>query len=90
MDQSAHKLFAHQVGAVSRWPLSCVLLIVLFTACSSGPGLTPPAPAGTPASLALGERVFPGFGTPATGSGPVWEIGLPANATLHLDQLGYT
>jgi hypothetical protein len=49
------------------------------------------APQGCPLGPSLGSKVFPQFnGSPATGSGPVWEFGLPANATLNLDQLGYT
>ncbi len=49
------------------------------------------APQGCPLGPSLGSKVFPQFnGSPATGSGPVWEFGLPAHATLHLDQLGYT
>ena len=49
------------------------------------------APQGCPLSPSLGSKVFPQFnGAPATGSGPIWEAGLPTNATLHLDQLGYT
>lgn len=49
------------------------------------------APQDCPSGPALSSRAFPGFtGSPATGSGAVWESGLPANATLNLDQLGYT
>ena len=48
------------------------------------------APQDCPVGPALGSKVFPQFGSPARGSGPVWEFGLPANATLHLNQRGYT
>lgn len=53
--------------------------------------LLAPAPQNCPVSSSLGSKIFSQFiGSPVTGSGPVWEFGLPANATLHLDQLGYT
>jgi hypothetical protein len=49
------------------------------------------APRDCPSGPALGSKVFPQFmGAPARGSGPVWEFGLPPNATLNLDQFGYT
>jgi hypothetical protein len=49
------------------------------------------APRDCPLGPALGSKVFPQFnGSPATGSGPVWESGLPPNATVNVDDLGYT
>ena len=53
--------------------------------------LLAPAPQDCPSGPALGSKVFPQFnGSPATGSGPVWESGLPPNATVNVDDLGYT
>lgn len=53
--------------------------------------LLAPAPQDCPSGPSLGSKVFPQFSSaPLTGSGAVWEIGLPANAILNLDQLGYT
>jgi hypothetical protein len=52
--------------------------------------LLAPAPQDCPSGPSLDSRAFPGFNGPATGSGPVWESGLPANAILNLDQFGYT
>ncbi len=49
------------------------------------------APQGCSLGPSLGSKVFPQFnGSPATGSGPVWESGLPPNATVNVDDLGYT
>jgi hypothetical protein len=53
--------------------------------------LLAPAPQDGPSGPALGSKVLPQCSNaPLTGSGAVWEIGLPANATLNLDELGYT
>ncbi len=53
--------------------------------------LLAPAPQGCPSGPSLGSKVFPQFSSaPLIGSGAVWELGLPANAILNLDQLGYT
>lgn len=53
--------------------------------------LLAPAPQDCPSGPSLGSKVLPQFSTASlTGSGAVWEIGLPANATLNLDELGYT
>ncbi len=52
--------------------------------------LLAPAPQDCPSGPSLSSRTFPGFNGSVTGSGPVWEGGLPANATLNLDQFGYT
>lgn len=52
--------------------------------------LLAPAPQNCPSAPSPGSKVFPQFsGAPLTGSGAVWELGLPANATLNLDQFGY-
>jgi hypothetical protein len=49
------------------------------------------APRDCPSGPALGSKSFPQFnGSPARGSGPVWEFGLPPNATVNVDDLGYT
>ncbi len=48
------------------------------------------APRDCPSGSVLGSKSFPQFGSPATGSGPVWEYGLGPNTTLNLDELGYT
>jgi hypothetical protein len=97
------------------WSVCGLLILVLLTACSTGPGsssstptvrpqptqqtspgsspvakLLAAAPRDCPLGPALGSRTFPGFNGSVTGSGPVWEGGLPANATLNLDQFGYT
>ena len=53
--------------------------------------LLAPAPQNCPSAPSPGSKVFPQFSAaPLTGSGAVWELGLPANTTLNLDQLGYT
>src|ERR1700704_1880287 len=54
--------------------------------------LLAPAPRNCPTASSPGSKVFSegGASGPVTGSGPVWEDGLPPNATLNLDQLGYT
>lgn len=53
--------------------------------------LLAPAPQNCPSAPSPGSKAFPQFyDTPLTGSGAVWEMGLPPNATLNLDQLGYT
>ena len=53
--------------------------------------LLAPAPRDCPSGPSLGSKVFPQFSAaPLTGNGAVWESGLPANATLNLNQLGYT
>lgn len=52
--------------------------------------LLAPAPQDCPSGPSLSSRTFPGFNGSVTGSGSVWEGGLPANATLNLDQFGYT
>jgi hypothetical protein len=48
------------------------------------------APRDCPSGPLLTSRTLPGFDTSVTGKGSVWESGLPANATLNLDELGYT
>lgn len=49
------------------------------------------APQDCPSGPSLGSKVFPQFSSaPLIGNGAVWESGLPANATLHLNELGYT
>ena len=49
------------------------------------------APRDCPSGPSLGSKDFPQFnGAPARGSGPVWESGLPPNATVNVDDLGYT
>lgn len=53
--------------------------------------LLAPAPQNCPSASSPGSKIFPPFNSPPlTGSGAVWENGLPANATLNLDQFGYT
>jgi hypothetical protein len=53
--------------------------------------LLAPAPQNCPSAPSPGSKVFQQFSAaPLTGSGAVWEFGLPANATLNLDQFGYT
>lgn len=51
MDQDTHTRFTHQIGALFRWPLGYAFLVLLFTACSSEPNLSPRTP--TPASQAF-------------------------------------
>lgn len=53
--------------------------------------LLAPAPQDCPSGPSLDSKVLPQFSSaPLTGSGAVWELGLPANATLHLNEYGYT
>ncbi len=53
--------------------------------------LLAPAPQDCPSAPSLGSKVLPQFSSaPLTGSGAVWELGLPVNATLHLNEFGYT
>ena len=53
--------------------------------------LLAPAPQNCPSAPSPGSKVFPQFSADTlTGSGAVWEDGLPANTTLNLDQFGYT
>lgn len=60
---------------------------------SAGPSsvsrLLDPAPQHCPAGSSLSSKAIPRFNAPAVGSGPVWEVGLPPNATLNLNDLGY-